>query len=156
MRRHQDALYRHAVRMLGRPDDAWDVVQESLVRGYRNLEDCRHPDRVGGWLFRILSNLCKDRLRSRHQDDVSLEDAPPVEAGRGDPDRELEKRELSEELEEALESLSPNQREAFLLKHLEGRSYEEMSEMIGASVSALKMRVHRARDELQELLEHYR
>ena len=68
----------------------------------------------------------------------------------------MERSELSEEIKRALDRLSPDQREAFILKHVEGWSYEEMSERLEVSVSALKMRVHRAREELQTLLESYR
>ena len=152
VRRYEDVLYRHAVRMVDRPDDAADLVQRALVKGYRRLESCRHPEKVGGWLFRITSNLCKDYLKSRDRDGVALEDSGPLESQRGDPDRELARSQLSDELDRALDRLSPDQREAFLLKHMEGRSYPEMAEMLDASVSALKMRVHRAREELQKLL----
>lgn len=153
--RYQDVLYRHALRMTRRPDDASDIVQRALVKGFRRLEDCRHPDRVGGWLFRITANLCKDYLKDRRRDEVALDDAPTLVSSRGDPERELDQSELGQVLERALARLSEEQREAFLLKHMEDRSYEEMSDMLGASVSALKMRVHRAREELRDLLSGY-
>lgn len=156
VRRYEDVLFRHAARMVDRPDDAEDLVQRALVKGFRSLESCRHPEKVGGWLFRITSNLCKDYLKSRDRDGVALEDSGALEAQRGDPDRELARSELSAELQRALDALTADQREAFVLKHVEGRSYPEMSEMLEASVSALKMRVHRAREELQVMLEHYR
>lgn len=156
VRRFEDPLYRHAVQMLARPDDAADVVQEAFVRGYRKLDRCRDPEKVGGWLFRIASNLCKDRLRSHAEDGVPLDDAGQLESGTADPAGHLRHSELERDLRQALDRLTVARREAFLLKHLEGRTYPEMSEMLGASVSALKMRVHRAREELQTLLEHYR
>lgn len=153
--RYEDPLFRHAERMVGDGDEAADIVQRAFVKGYRKLRSCRNPDRVGGWLYRIASNLCKDHLKSRRRDDVSLEDAPPQQADRGNPGRRIERSELRADLESALDRLSADQREAFLLKHMEGRSYAEMSELLDASVSALKMRVHRAREELQVLLEEY-
>lgn len=152
VRRYEEPLFLHARRMVGGDDLAADMVQRAFVKGFRKLRTCREPEKVGGWLYRITSNLCKDHLKSRRQDDVSLEDAPPLSSERGDPDEALERRELREEIEAALDRLTPDQREAFLLKHLEGRSYTEMSEILDASVSALKMRVHRARDELQTIL----
>lgn len=154
VRRFEDALYRHAVRMVGAAD-AEDVVQRALVRGFRRLDDCREPEKVGGWLFRITSNLCKDLLRGRSRDAVALDDAGPLESESDSPEEDLDRSELGREIEEALSRLTPEQREAFLLKHVEGLSYPEMSERLSASVSALKMRVHRARETLQELLEHY-
>lgn len=154
VRRYQDALYRHAVRMVGHAE-ADDVVQRALVRGYRRLDSCREPEKVGGWLFRITSNLCKDHLRGPGRDGVALEDAGPLESSTADPETELERSELAREIDRALERLTPDQREAFLLKHVEGLSYPEMADRLSASVSALKMRVHRARESLQELLEGY-
>lgn len=154
VRRYEDALYRHAVRMVG-PADAEDIVQRALVRGYRRLDACREPERVGGWLFRIASNLCKDHLRARDRDGVPLEDAGPLESGGGGPEEELDRSEMGRDIREALDRLTEDQREAFLLKHVEGLSYPEMSDRLSASVSALKMRVHRARESLQELLDRY-
>lgn len=149
--RYQDPLYRHALRMLDREDAAADAVQDALVRGYEKLDRCRDPARVGGWLFRITANLCRDRLRARREDRVALEDAPQS-AGSVDPEDDLRRVELRSELEEALGALSAEKREAFVLKHLEELSYQEMARRTDASVSALKMRVHRAREELQELV----
>lgn len=149
--RYQDPLYRHALRMLDGEDAAADAVQDALIRGYEKLDRCRDPGRVGGWLFRITANLCRDRLRARREDRVALEDAPQS-AGEVDPEDELRRLELRSELEQALGSLSAEKREAFVLKHLEELTYEEMAHRTDASVSALKMRVHRAREELQELL----
>lgn len=156
VRRYQDALYAHAHRMVGAADDAADLVQRAFVNGYQRLATCREPSRVGGWLFRILSNLCQDHLRSRRRRDLSLEVLPPLPSVDGSPDGEAHRTELTRRLDAALDRLEPDQKEAFLLKHLEGRRYTEMAELLGVSVPALKMRVHRARDELRALLEDYR
>jgi RNA polymerase sigma-70 factor (ECF subfamily) len=156
VRRYKDALYRYAERMTGRSDDAADVVQQAFIKGFRNLERCRDPERVGGWLFRIAVNLCKDHLKGRVRREVPLESGEPLRATRGLPEEGVERAEIREEIYRALQALSDEQREAFVLKHVEGWSYEEMAEKLDVSVPALKMRVHRARDQLQELLEHYR
>jgi len=152
VKRYGDVIYRHAERMVGRPDEAADLVQATFVRGFRDLRRCRQPDRVGGWLFRIAANLCKDHLKSRRRRDVRIEDVEVV-ADQTDPARGAE---LRGAIRSALDRLTPEQREAFLLKHEEGYSYEEMAELLGQPVPALKMRVHRARAELQSLLEKYR
>ena len=155
VRRYQDVLYKHAYRMVGRPDDAADIVQRTLVSRFQKLNRCRDPERVGGWLFRIAANLCKDFLKSPRRADVSLDGASATVIDRSRPDADLERGELKERVRQALERLSLEQREAFVLKHLEGRSYDEMATLLGASKSALKMRVLRARDELQTLLKVY-
>ncbi|MCH7892088.1 MAG: RNA polymerase sigma factor [Gemmatimonadetes bacterium] len=155
VRRYQDVLYRHAYRMVGQPDDAADIVQKTLVSGFQKLNRCRDPERVGGWLFRIAANLCKDFLKSPRRADLSIEGASATVIDPSRPDADLEREELRERVQQALERLSPEQREAFVLKHLEGRSYGEMATLLGASKSALKMRVLRAREELQTLLKVY-
>lgn len=156
VRRYKDVLYRYAERMMGRPDDAEDIVQQAFVKGFQRLDRCRDPDRVGGWLFRIAVNLCKDSLKGRRRREVPLEAAGALRAEGGSPEVTTERTEIREEIYSALQELSPEQREAFVLKHVEGWSYEEMSERLDVSVSALKMRVHRAREELQVLLQRYR
>ena len=156
VRRYQDVLYKHAYRMVGTADDAADIVQKTLVSGFQKLGRCRDPERVGGWLFRIAANLSKDFLKSPRRDDLSLEGASATVVDRSAPDTDLEREELKENVQGALDRLSPEQREAFVLKHLEGRSYDEMATLLGASKSALKMRVLRAREELQSLLKVYR
>lgn len=156
VRRYQDVLYAHACRMAGGRDEAADLVQQAFVTGYQRLGTCREPARVGGWLFRILSNLCRDHLRDRRRGDVSLEVVPSIPADDHGPDGAARLDELGTRLRSALERLEGDQREAFLMKHVEGRRYDEISELLGVSVPALKMRVHRARDELRELLEEYR
>ena len=152
VRRHQDMLYGHAMRMTGQSDVAADLVQESLVKAYTSLDRCRNPDRFGAWAFRIVANRCKDYLKNVRRSNVALEDTGPM-AGDMDPEDDLEREELRGRLDGALARLPEDQREAFVMKHEEGRSYSEMAELVGMSVGALKMRVHRARETLQEMLE---
>ena len=76
VRRYQDVLFAHAVRMVGERDEATDLVQRVLVRAFRRLASLREPERVGGWLFRILANECREQLRNRRRRDVSLESLP--------------------------------------------------------------------------------
>jgi RNA polymerase sigma-70 factor (ECF subfamily) len=156
VRRYGGILHTHAVRMVGSQDEAADLVQRALVSGFRKLSSCRDPDRVGAWLFRILSNLAKDYVRSPRRRDLRLHTLPEVPEQRSDPLDHAHRRELRNRLKTALASLTPEQREAFVLKHVEGRSYEEMSAVLDTPRASLKMRVHRAREALKELLEDFR
>lgn len=154
VRRHQDTLYRHAERMSGGRDEAADIVQTALIKAYRSLGSCQNPNRVGAWLFRITANACKDYLKARRKDLVKIEDVPGLADAEGDdPAEALDRRRVRSRIDQALRRLPLEQREAFVMKHVEGFSYEEMGQLLGVSVPALKMRVHRARDGLQELLE---
>lgn len=152
VRRHQAPLYRHALGMVGSGDAAADLVQDALVRAYTRLSTCRDPDRFGSWVFQILRNRCLDYLKDRRRNTVPLTDETACAGARDDPEASLEQAELRRDVLRALDALPTAMREAFLLKHVDGRSYEEMSEMLGASVSALKMRVMRAREALHSRL----
>jgi len=148
VRRYQVSLYRYAVSMVGDHDTAADMVQDALVRAFTNLAACRDRDRFRLWLFRTLRNRCFDYLKDPRRRQVALDDAPPVPDTSEPPSARVERASLRNELRQALDRLPAVQREAFLMHHVEEMSYEEMSVVLEASVSALKMRVMRAREAL--------
>jgi RNA polymerase sigma-70 factor (ECF subfamily) len=149
--RHEDPLFRRAVSIVRDPELAADMVQETFVRAYERLADCSDPDRFGGWVYRTLRNRCYDELRAARRRAQPLTAASAV-AGDEDPSEDLERVELRRMIEAALGTLSPVLREAFVLKHVDGLSYDEMQETTGVARSALKMRVKRAREELEGIL----
>jgi len=148
--RYSDALYRHALGMTGSPDVAEDILQTSFIKAYHHLGEVR--GRFDAWLFRIVANGCKDWLKNIRRSHLSYdEDDQP--SNYTTPDEDLDRTELRQDLDGALAELAPSLREAFVMKHVEGRSYEEMADLLATTVGALKMRVHRAREALQALLE---
>jgi len=151
VQRYQEPLFRHALGMVGDGDAAADLVQDSFVKAFSRLHTC-HPERFGAWLFRILRNRCRDWLKNRRRGTLPLADDDAAAPAADDPALGLERTELSRAVQRALARLPAAQREAFLLKHVEGRSYDEMAELLETGVSALKMRVMRAREALQEML----
>jgi RNA polymerase sigma-70 factor (ECF subfamily) len=155
VRRYGDVLHAHALHMAGNGDTAADLVQRALVKGYQKLDTCRDPDRVGAWLFRILANQCRDYVRSPRRHDVPLQALPDVPSSRADPVDDVARAEFRQRMRDALEHLTPEQREAFVLKYVQGLSYEEIAAVMSTSVAALKMRVHRAREALRGLLEEF-
>jgi RNA polymerase sigma-70 factor (ECF subfamily) len=155
VRRYGDTLHGHALRMTGSADDAADLTQRAFVKGYRKLRSCRDPERVGAWLFRIAANLCKDHVRGQRHTEVPLTLVEQVLHGGSDPEADVVGAEIRTRLWGALDALTPEQREAFVLKHVEGRTYEEIAAVMDLSVAALKMRVHRAREALRGLLEEF-
>ena len=148
--RYSDPLYRHALGMTGSPDVAEDILQTSFIKAYHHLTEVR--GRFDAWLFRIVANGCKDWLKNIRRSHLSYEEDDQP-SGFATPEEELDRTELRSDLDVALTSLPPSLREAFVMKHVEGRSYEEMADLLGTTVGALKMRVHRAREALQALLE---
>jgi len=148
--RYSDPLYRHALCMTGSPDVAEDILQLSFIKAYQHLAEVR--GRFDAWVFRIVANGCKDWLKNIRRSHLSYdEDDQP--SGYATPDEELDRTELRSDLDRALATLPGSLREAFVMKHVEGRAYEEMADLLGTTVGALKMRVHRAREALQALLE---
>jgi RNA polymerase sigma-70 factor, ECF subfamily len=148
--RYSDPLYRHALCMTGSPDVAEDILQLSFIKAYQHLAEVR--GRFDAWVFRIVANGCKDWLKNIRRSHLSYdEDDQP--SSYATPEEELDRTELRSDLDVALSSLPASLREAFVMKHVEGRSYEEMADLLGTTVGALKMRVHRAREALQALLE---
>jgi RNA polymerase sigma-70 factor (ECF subfamily) len=148
--RYSDPLYRHALGMTGSPDVAEDILQTSFIKAYHHLGEVR--GRFDAWLFRIVANGCKDWLKNIRRTHLSYEEDDQP-SGYASPDEDLDRTELRQDLDSALAQLAPSLREAFIMKHVEGRSYEEMADLLGTTVGALKMRVHRAREALQALLE---
>src|SRR5437867_3432677 len=149
--RYRDRLGRYAVHMLGNREDAEEALQDAFVRGYRSLARCDDPERFGAWLYGILVNRCRTtgaRAARRGQvfvrDEAALNGAPLPSS--------VERTELDDVVRRALARLAPEYREAFLLKHMDDLEYEEMARLTGAGVSALKMRVKRAREQLQAIL----
>lgn len=155
VRRYGHVLHGHALRMAGSQDEAADLVQRAFVKGFKRLHTCRDPERVGAWLFRIVANLCKDHVRRSRRRNVPIGGLAGALASRADPAGDAAASEFRERVWGALDALTPAQKEAFVLKHVEGRSYEEIAAVMDVSVASLKMRVHRAREALRALLEEY-
>jgi RNA polymerase sigma-70 factor (ECF subfamily) len=153
--RYRDSCGRYAMHMLGNREDAEEVLQDAFVRAYRSLPRCEDPERFGAWLFRILVNRCRTTgaRRARRSKTFLDDEGALLNASEEHPAEQWAWR---EEIDRALADLRPEQREAFLLKNVEGLGYEEMAELTGVGVSALKMRVMRACDRLRVTLQEVR
>jgi RNA polymerase sigma-70 factor, ECF subfamily len=149
MIRYRERFNRYATNLLGDRLEAEDALQETFVRGYRFLHQCEDPDRFGAWLFRILVNRCRTSygIRRRSGSWVSIQDEADLAAPMSTDDLGWR-----DEIQRALAHLPGDQREAFLLKHVEDLSYEEMEDITGVGISALKMRVKRACERLRDIL----
>jgi len=150
--RHAPACIRFATRMLGSREDAEDVTQETLVRAHRALARFDEGMSFRTWIMSILINRCRTALLHRHRrtSRVVLDETA---VGRAHVDGSTNDAELRDAIERALSRLEPTQREAFLLKHVESLSYEEMATVTGVGISALKLRVQRACERLQAALQ---
>ena len=151
--RYQQAMYRHAVSIVLDHDAAADMVQDAFVRAYLNLRECRDTSRFRAWLFRTLRNRCFDHLKAASRRNVSLDEIEPIPLDEADgPAALAERSEVRTAIRRALATLPPVLREAFVMHYVDGIPYETMAELLGASVSAIKMRALRAREALSSAL----
>ena len=157
--RHAPAVFGVTTRMLGTTADAEDVAQETFVAAYRALSGFQFDAKFSTWLYRIAVNKCTDALRARRPGTVSL-DATDEEgvawepADEETPLWELEQIELAWQLEKGIQALPPLYRESFVLRHVEGLDYDEMSAILGVNRDTIKMRVYKARTLLCQSLAH--
>lgn len=145
VRRHRDRVYRVALRMLDDPREAEDATQDVLLQTWRSLDRFRADSAFSTWVYRIAVNRCLNVLRDRRRTEPLESDqdstAPSVEAA-------VASRLELDDVKRAITRLTPEQRAAFVLREVEGRTYEELAEVLDCSVSAVKSRLHRARLEL--------
>jgi RNA polymerase sigma factor (sigma-70 family) len=155
IRRHKSEAYRVALRMCGRSFDAEEILQISLERLVRHLRhyDPSRPFRP--WILKIVSNQARSFLRMQKvksllfmENPIDPQEPSPVVGS----DRQLSLGEVRTQVEQALLTLPVDQREAFIFKHIEGMSFEEMAEATGATAGALRVRTHRARKAVLEYL----
>lgn len=151
--RHGAAVHAFCVRLVG-AHLGEEIAQEALARGWSRLGEFRWESSFRSWLFRIGLNLCRDHLKSgRAREDAippgQLESLDPAPG----PEDQVLGKEAAKKLERALGRLPAKYREAFVLKHVENLSYQQMHEVVGMEIPALKVRVHRARNMLKGLLD---
>lgn len=160
--RHSSALYQTALRLVGTPEEAEDVLQEGMLNAFRNLRRFEGRSQFSTWLTRIVINAALMRLRSRRaRPVVSLDEKLSSEddttfadhfAGAGpNPEQLYAREELRGMLHRQLSRLSPVLRSAFLLREVQGLSTQEAAESLGVSEGTLKARLHRAKRQLASL-----
>lgn len=159
---NSEKIYRLSLKMLGNPQDAEDVLQETFIKAFDNIEKFEGRSKVSTWLYRIAVNQSLMLLRKR-KDNITEIDAG-IEKDNGDliprqivdwcclPERELMSNETRQYLSDAIQTLSDANRVAFLLRDVEGLSTRETAEALDISESAVKVRLMRARMQLREEL----
>ncbi len=155
-------IYRLALKMTGNPQDAEDVLQETFIKAYNNIQKFEGRSKISTWLYRIAVNEALMLLRKRKDGITSIDQG--FQTDNGDilpkqiidwcclPEKELMKDEVREQIEAAVGTLSDANRAAFLLRDVEGLSTRETAEVLEISESAVKVRLMRARMQLREVL----
>jgi RNA polymerase sigma-70 factor (ECF subfamily) len=155
--RHSHSLFRVAFRITGNEADAEDVVQEAFLRGYRKLESFESRSDFGTWIYRIAVHCALDRIKSSRANEASrlaeetdpeLDDVQVADLAAG-PDRLLLSGEIGALQQTAMQSLTPTERTAFVLRHMEDCSTEEIGAALGIAPNAAKQAVFRAVQKLR-------
>jgi RNA polymerase sigma-70 factor (ECF subfamily) len=158
---HGRAIFRLAYRMTGNEEDAEDVVQETFLRAYRQIDRYEARSSFSTWLYRIASNCSLDLIRQRKTREQKRERSHDpgrdllvsIPAATPGPDRELYSSQISESVNAALDELSGQERMAFVLRHFEGCSIEEIGLALGTGANATKHSIFRAVQKLRRTLE---
>jgi RNA polymerase sigma-70 factor, ECF subfamily len=159
--RHSRAVYRLAHRMTGTPQDAEDVVQETFLKAYKQLSRFESRANFSTWLHRIAVNCSIDLIRARPHRESAHDGADleqfgadeSADAGRASPERLMLSTEVQDCVSTAMSSLSQMERAAFVLRHFEGRSIDEISQSLGLKTNATKHSIFRAVKKMRVALE---
>jgi len=151
--RYKIMAYTVAYRIVGDADSANDAAQDSFIAAFTSLKNFRFGSKFSTWLYSIVVNKCRDRLRAE-KDTVPVDDIRELRADpAGTPEQRALEGETRSEVQSALAELPTDYREILVLKHIQGLAYAEMAEILGASVAALKVRAHRGREMLRAVME---
>ncbi len=169
VRRYERPVFSLVFRMVRDSATAEDLAQDTFIKVLNNIDKYRPEFKLSSWLFKIANNVAIDHLRRRQLNTVSMDGSPhastaaDIEATRFDVAsdhesalEEMESKELGSAIEHAIGKLRPEYRSCILLRHVEGRSYEEIAATLDLPLGTVKTYIHRARHELREALDHLR
>ncbi len=161
VKEYEKNVYNLALRMTGNSEDAADMSQEAFIKAYNSLSSFRGDSKFSVWLYRIVSNVCLDYLRSRTRkptvslstenddgDDVELDIADETQS----PELLLDRSLTRDAVRRGLASLPPDHREILLLREIQGLSYEEIAAALDLEAGTVKSRIFRARKKLSSFL----
>jgi RNA polymerase sigma-70 factor (ECF subfamily) len=165
--RYERPVFSIVFRMIRDREQAEDLAQETFVRVFNHIDRYDPKYKFSSWIFKIATNLTIDHIRRKELNTVSIDGsrnattAEQIEATAitiispdENPEELLEAKELGEEIEQAIGRLRPEYRAAILLRHVEGREYQEIAEIMGLPLGTVKTYIHRGRNELRDTLQH--
>ncbi len=153
---HSARVYRLAYRLTGNPHDAEDLTHDVFIRVFRSLHSYQ-PGTFEGWLHRITTNVFLDKMRRKQRirfDALSDESAARLPTREAGPEASYDATHFDDDVQRALDALSPDFRAAVVLCDIEGLSYEEIATTLGVKLGTVRSRIHRGRAQLREALAH--
>jgi RNA polymerase sigma-70 factor (ECF subfamily) len=169
VRRYERPVFSLIFRMVRDREIAEDLAQDTFIKVLNNIDRYRPEFKLSSWLFKIANNVAIDHLRKRQLDTVSMEGSPhastateieatsfEIVSQQESALDEMEARELGSSIERAIAALRPEYRSCIMLRHVEGRSYEEIAAILDLPLGTVKTYIHRARHELRDALSETR
>jgi RNA polymerase sigma-70 factor (ECF subfamily) len=147
VRRHRLRVYRIALRILADPVESEDAAQDAFVQAWQALGRFRGDAAFSTWMYRVVTNRCLNRLRDRRRSDPLSEAETLPAVGMDTADSAVARVEI-EAVKRAIDNLTPEQRAPWVLREFEGLTYEQIADALDLSLSAVKARIHRARQEI--------
>lgn len=160
---YQDKLFHMAYRMLNNRQEAEDIVQDTFLRVYKNLDKYDENLKFSTWIYRIATNLCIDRLRKRKpsysldaesSEHEGLDGYSMIPSDNRTPESEVLLTETQRIVHQAIETLPPKYKTIMMLRYIQDMSLQEIGDVLDMPVTTIKTRVHRGRDFLRKKLEH--
>ena len=150
---YETSVYRLALRMCGNAHDAEEAAQEAFVSAWKGLPSFRGESKFSSWLYQLTTNACLDLLRreKRHRAAVPLDEQAEL-SSEDTPQRAAENAELRDTLQAALQELSDDHRQIFLLRQMRQLSYDEIGALLGLEAGTVKSRLSRAKKQLRQIL----
>lgn len=153
MRKYQQKVYYHVRRMVIDHDDANDLVQTTFIKAWKGLENFREDSQVFTWLYRIATNECLTHLNNKKKRFfLPIGDVEHELTSKLDSEPSLKANQLEMKLQKAILSLPEKQRTVFNLRYYDEMKYEQMSEVLGTSVGALKASYHHAVQKIEKYI----
>jgi RNA polymerase sigma-70 factor (ECF subfamily) len=169
VRRYERPVFSLIFRMVRDSATAEDLAQDTFIKILNHIDRYRPEFKLSSWLFKIANNVAIDHLRRRQVETVSMSGAPhadsateveatsfDIASGGESALDEIESKELGSAIEKAIATLRPEYQSCILLRHVEGRSYEEIAATLDLPLGTVKTYIHRARQQLRDALEHLR
>ncbi|MCC6317846.1 MAG: sigma-70 family RNA polymerase sigma factor [Gemmatimonadaceae bacterium] len=169
IRRYERPVFSLIFRMVRDREISEDLAQDTFIKVLNHIDRYRPEFKLSSWLFKIANNVAIDHLRKRQIDTISMDGSPhaataaeieatqlEIAAQQETALEELEAKEIGSAIERAIESLRPEYRACIMLRHVEGRSYEEIAATLDLPLGTVKTYIHRARHQLREALDSTR
>lgn len=169
VRRYERPVFSLIFRMVRDSATAEDLSQDAFIKVLNNIDKYRPEFKLSSWLFKIANNVAIDHLRKRQLNTISVSGSPnagseseieatsfDIPSGEDSALDQMEARELGSAIEKAIGTLRPEYRSCIMLRHVEGRSYEEIAATLDLPLGTVKTYIHRARIQLRDLLDHLR